>query len=195
MRYKPDAHAGLGRQAMKIAIAMMLCLVSGAAAAVGTAAAADAVKAPQPAKPVDAGFWSGRWYEVGRTPKDFNKDCVAGTTDFVTRDGGPYEADACHDKTPDGKEEDIGGAMKILNPGQNTKITVTYHLAFIPIHVENWVLDHGDDWMILGTPDLSEVHIYTRDAHPPQPLVDRLAKEIRDVGYTGELQMPPQTKP
>ena len=73
--------------------------------------------------------------------------------------------------------------------------THSYHLAFIPIHVENWVLDHDQGWMILGTPDMAEVHIYTRDPHPPQDLADRLAKEVRDLGYAGELQMPPQTRP
>jgi apolipoprotein D and lipocalin family protein len=160
-----------------------------------TGFAADAPKAPEPAKPVDAAsFFAGRWYEIGRTPKSFNKDCVAGTTDFQMKDGGLYEADACHDNTSDGKEETIGGAMKILNPGQGTKVSVAYHLAFIPIHVENWVLDHGDDWMILGTPDMSEVHIYTRAPHPAPASVDKWAKQVRDMGYAGELQMPAQTK-
>jgi apolipoprotein D and lipocalin family protein len=160
------------------------------------AAIAATAKAPEPAKPVDAAsFWTGRWYEIARTPKSFNKDCVAGTTDYQMKDGGLYEADACHDKTPDGKEDTIGGAMKILNPGQNTKIDVGYRVAFIPIHVENWVLDHDAGWMILGTPDLAEVHIYSREPHPDQALVDRLTKEIRDTGYTGELQFPAQSKP
>ena len=176
---------------MKIAAALMTVLV----ATTGIAFAADAPKAPEPAKPVDAAsVFAGRWYEIGRTPKSFNKDCVAGTTDFQMKDGGLYEADACHDKTPDGKEETIGGAMKILNPGQNTKIDVAYHLAFIPVHVENWVLDHAEDWMILGTPDMAEVHIYTREPHPAPALIDRLSKQVRDMGYTGELQMPAQIK-
>ena len=162
-----------------------------------TAFAADAPKAPEPAKPVDAAsVFAGRWYEIGRTPKSFNKDCVAGTTNYQPKDGGIYEQDACHDKTPDGKEESIGGPLKILNAGQNTKVDVAYRLfGFVPTHVENWVLDHGEDWMILGTPDMSEVHIYSRDPHPAPALVDRLAKEVRDLGYAGELQMPAQTKP
>ena len=175
---------------MKTAILMTFLLASGAAFA------ADAAKAPEPAKPVEAtSFFAGRWYEIGRTPKSFNKDCVAGTTDYQMKNGGLYEADACHDNTPDGKEETVGGAMKILNPGANTKIDVGYRLAFIPIHVENWVLDHDAGWMILGTPDMSEVHIYTREPHPAQPLVDKLTKEIRDMGYAGELQFPAQSKP
>ena len=42
------------------------------------AVAADAPKAHEPARPVEASsFWAGRWYEIGRTPKSFNKDCMA----------------------------------------------------------------------------------------------------------------------
>ena len=67
--------------------------------------AADAPKAPEPAKPVDAAsFYAGRWYEVGRTPKSFNAGCVAGYTDYQTKNGALSERDGCHDKTPDGKE-------------------------------------------------------------------------------------------
>ena len=175
---------------MKITILLTLML------SVTAAVAADKPKAPEPAKPVEAAsFWAGRWYEVARTPKSFNRDCVAGASDFSMKDGGLYELDGCHDKTPDGKLDTIGGPVKILNPGQGTKVDVAYHVAFIPIHVENWVLDHGEDWSILGTPDMSEVHIYTREPHPPQALIDRLSKEIRDAGYVGELQYPAQSRP
>lgn len=175
---------------MKAAISLILLLTT------GVAVAADKPKAPEPAKPVEASsFWTGRWYEIARTPKSFNRDCVAGTSDFQMKDGGLYELDGCHDKTPDGKEDTIGGPVKILNPGQGTKVDIAYHVAFIPIHVENWVLDHDAGWSILGTPDMSEVHIYTREPHPSQALIDRLSKEVRDAGYAGELQYPAQSRP
>ena len=162
------------------------------------ALAADAPKAPQPLKTVDtASFYAGRWFEIGRTPKSFNKDCVAGTTDFQSRDGGLYEMDACHDKTPDGREETIGGPLKILNPGQNSKVDVAYRaiFGFVPIHREYWVLDHTDGWSIMGSPDLTEVNLYTRDPRPEQALVEKMTKEIKDMGYTGELEFPAQGTP
>ena len=180
---------------MKTAILLTFLFASTAAFAAGAAVAADAPKAPQPAKPVDAAsFWAGRWYEIARTPNSYNRDCVAAVSDFAMKGGGLSESDACHDKTPDGKEETIVSPVKILNPGQNSKVDVTYHLVFIPVHVENWVLDHEEGWSILVTPDLKTVHIYTREPHPPQALIDRLTKQIRDTGYAGELQFPAQTK-
>ncbi len=181
---------------MRFAGGLMIVLFTGTCA--GPAIAADAPKAPQPAKLVDASsFYAGRWYEIGRTPKSFNKDCVAGTTDFQNKDGGLYEQDACHDKTPDGKEEAIGGPLKILNPGQDSKVDVAYRaiFGFVPIHREYWVLDHTEAWSIMGSPDLSEVNLYTRDPHPDPALVEKMTKEIRDLGYAGELQFPAQAGP
>jgi apolipoprotein D and lipocalin family protein len=167
-------------------------------AASGIVFAADAPKAPEPAKPVDAGtFFAGRWYEIGRTPKDFNKDCVAGYTDYQNKGGALSEHDGCHDKTPDGKEEALDGAMKILNPGQDSKVTATYHAMFglVPIHREYWVLDHGDAWAITASPDMTDVSLYTREPHPAPALVERMTKQIKDLGYAGELQFPAQAKP
>jgi len=183
---------------MKMATVLLSSLVVLPGLAAGVTLAADAPKASQPAKPVDAAsFFAGRWYEIGRTPKSFNKDCVAGTTDFHNRDGGLYEQDACHDKTPDGKEEAIGGALKILNPGQNSKVDVAYRALFglVPIHREYWVLDHTDGWSIMGSPDMTEVNLYVRDPHPEPALLDKMTKEIKNMGYAGQLEFPAQSVP
>lgn len=179
---------------MKNAAALMMSLGLSTAMAF----AADVPKAPEPAKPVDAtSFYAGRWYEIGRTPKSFNKGCVAGTTDFQTKDGGLYERDACHDKMPDGKEEEIGGPLKILNPGPNSKVDVAYRaiFGFVPIHREYWVLDHTDGWFIIASPDMTEVNLYTRDPRPASALVEHMTKEIKDLGYAGELEFPAQSAP
>ncbi|MBA2588270.1 MAG: lipocalin family protein [Alphaproteobacteria bacterium] len=154
---------------------------------------AAAPKAPEPARPVDAAsFFAGRWYEIGRTPKSFNAGCVAGVTDYQSKDGGIFERDACHDKTPDGKEESIGGPLKILNPGTNTKVDVTYRAlgGLFPIHREYWVLDHGDSWFMIANPEMTEVNLYTREPRPAQVLVDRMTKQIKDLGYAGPLEFP-----
>jgi apolipoprotein D and lipocalin family protein len=183
---------------MRPSAALTVGPIFGLCLAASMAPAADVPKAPEPAKPVDAAsFYAGRWYEIGRTPKSFNAGCVAGTTDFQTKDGGLYEQDACHDKSPDGKEEDIGGPLKILNPGQNNKVNVAYGalFGFVPIHREYWVLDHTDGWAIMGSPDLTEVNLYTRDPHPAPAVVEKMTKEIKDMGYSGQLEFPAESTP
>ena len=175
---------------MKTAAALALLVLT------ALPAFAAAPKAPEPAKLVDAAsFYAGRWYEIGRTPKSFNAGCVAGVTDYQAKDGGITERDACHDKTPDGKEQAVSGPLKILNPGANTKVDVAYRIlgGLFPIHREYWVLDHGEDWFIIAGPDMTEVNLYSRAPHPPQALVDRMSKEIKDLGYAGQLEYPAQS--
>ena len=170
----------------------MLAALTTASAAHG----ADAPTAPEPAKSVDAAsFYAGRWYEIVRTPLRLTDGCVAGYTDYKTKDGGLYERDACRDKTPEGEEKVIGGPLTILNPGQNSKVHVTYHvfLGLIPINRDYWMLDHTDAWFIEATPDMSFVDLYTRSPHPAPALVDQMTSQIRAMGYTGKLESPAQS--
>jgi apolipoprotein D and lipocalin family protein len=168
-------------------------LVFAMAMPAGIAFAADTSRAPEPAKDVDAArFYTGRWYEIGRTPLSLTDGCVAGYTDYQTNNRGLYERDACRDKTPQGEEEVIGGQLTILNPGQNSKVHVTYHvfLGLIPINRDYWMLDHADGWFIEATPDMTFVDLYTRDPNPAPALIDQMTKEIRSLGYTGKLEFP-----
>jgi apolipoprotein D and lipocalin family protein len=57
------------------------------------------------------------------------------------------------------------------------------------------VLDHGDSWAITAAPDMTDVSLYTREPHPAPALVERLTKQVKDMGYAGELQFPAETKP
>src|ERR1700759_3098431 len=110
-------------------MAMREMMVACAMLTAGAAQAADAPRRREPARPVGAAsFYAGRWYEIGRTPMKLTDGCVAGYTDYQAKGDGLYQRDACRDKTPDGKEKVIGGPLKILNPGQNTKVHVSYHL-------------------------------------------------------------------
>jgi apolipoprotein D and lipocalin family protein len=160
-----------------------------------TPALAAAPKAPEPAKPIDAAsFFQGRWYEIGRTPMSLTDGCVAGYTDYVLKGADKLDVrDACRDKTPAGKEKVIGGPAKILNPGQNTKIHVSYRLfGAIPIAREYWMLDHGDGWFVQATPAMDMVNLYTRDPHPSKALVDEMTARVKAAGYdVGKLEYPP----
>ena len=150
--------------------------------------AGSAAVAPEPAKPIDvARFFTGRWYEIARTPLGLTKNCVAGTTDYVTGpDGVLVDHDACRMDTPDGKVRHFNGPVTILNPGVNNKVRVDYTLfGFVPIHVTYWMLDHGDDynWFLVATPDFKNVSMFTRDPRPPQSEVDSLTARAKALGY------------
>jgi apolipoprotein D and lipocalin family protein len=161
----------------------------------------DASTAPQPAKPIDtARFYSGRWYEIARTPMMFTNGCVAGTTDFFHRpDGQLIERDACRRGTPTGSEKIFQGPADILNPGENTKITVHYTLyGFIPVSQTYWMLDHADDysWFIVSTPTLSNIALLGRTPRPSAAEIAALTARAQNLGYdTSKLEYPEEFPP
>jgi apolipoprotein D and lipocalin family protein len=176
---------------------MKTTVVAAAAAALLAASVhgawAQAPKAPEPVKPVDAAsFFAGRWYEIGRTPMSLTDGCVAGYTDYLKKGDRLEQRDACRDKTPAGKEKVIAGPLKILNPGQNTKVHVSYRFAgVIPIARDYWMLDHGDGWFIQATPGMDMINIYTRDPRPPPALVAELTERTKTLGYDpAKLEFP-----
>jgi len=170
---------------------VLLALALSAAGA--PAAFAAPPKAPEPAKPVEAkSFFAGRWYEIGRTPMSLTDGCVAGYTDYLRKGDDLTQRDACRDKTPAGKEKVIAGPLKILNPGQNTKVHVSYRLfGAIPIGREYWMLDHGEGWFIQATPAMDMINIYTRDPRPSAELIAELTARTKALGYdVGKLEFP-----
>jgi len=152
--------------------------------------------APQPAKPIDpAQFYTGRWFEIARTPISLTTGCVAGTTDFYdTTYGQLIERDACHKGGPSGPEKVFKGPVDMLNPGENTKFVVHYTLFYVlPLSVTYWILDHGQnyDWFIVSTPSFKQVAILDRDPHPSPATIAELTARTRELGYdTSKLEFP-----
>jgi apolipoprotein D and lipocalin family protein len=151
--------------------------------------------APQPKKPIDAAqFYTGRWYEIARTPMHLTDGCVAGTTDYYkTADGQLMDRDACRDGTPEGKEKTFAGPVTILNP-ENTKVSVRYTVfGIFPVSKTYWMLDHGDDyrWFIVSDPSFKNVSLFTRAAQPSPDEVKALTARAQALGYdTSKLEYP-----
>jgi apolipoprotein D and lipocalin family protein len=169
-----------------------------ALAGCATAGQGDGAAAPEPAKPIDAAqLYTGTWYEVARTPMHITDGCVAGTTEYVTGDTGELvERDACRMGAPEGKEKVIQGPVRILNPGQNTKIVVHYTVyGIIPITRNYWLIDHGDDyqWFIFTNPAFTQVSVFTRAKQPGQARIAELTARLQSLGYDPKkLEYPTQ---
>jgi apolipoprotein D and lipocalin family protein len=156
------------------------------ALALSACAAGPTTQAPQPAKPIDAAsFYTGTWYEIGRTPIFLTDGCVAGTTKFYTDpDGRLIERDACHKGDPSGPEKVFKGVVHVDNPGENTKITVHYRLyGFLPVTQQYWMLDHTADWFIVSDPAEQHVDILARDPRPSDADVAFWKARIVALGY------------
>jgi apolipoprotein D and lipocalin family protein len=158
-------------------------------------------KAPEPVKAIDAArFYTGRWYEIGRTPMKLTDGCVAGTTDYYTdADGKLIDKDACRVGDPSGKEKTFSGPVTILNPGQNTKVKVDYKVfGFFTAPRTYWMLDHDDDysWFIVSDPEFKNLSLFTRAPRPSPDMVSRLNDRAKSLGYDiGKLEYPAQFPP
>ncbi len=173
-------------------LALAALSVTAVAAMTGKAAA------PSPTARVDADkLFSGRWAEIGRTPMKLTDGCVAGATTYTKISATRVNVrDTCQDKTPTGKEKAIGGPGKILDPGMNTKLHVSYKVfGFLPLGRDYWILDHGEDysWFISADPAFKNLWIYTRDPRIGRAEVERLVSRAKALGYdTSKLEFPAQ---
>ena len=174
---------------------MLAALSTTAAMAMATTARPAA---PTPAKSVDLDrLFSGRWAEIGRTPMKLTDGCVAGATTYTRLSATRLKVrDTCQDKTPTGKEKAIGGPGKILDPGTNTKLRVSYRfMGVIPLDRDYWILDHADDysWFISADPAFKNLWIYARNPRVGQAEVDGLVARAKAMGYdTSKLEFPAQ---
>lgn len=186
------------RRALKISVLPALCL---GLASCATLFGSPPPAAPQPAKPIAmSSFFTGRWYEIARTPMSLTNDCMAGTTDFFTRpDGTLVERDQCRKGSPAGPAKTFQGPIHILNPGENNEFTVRYLIyGFIPLTAHYWVLDRADDysWFIVSTATFQNVAILDRAPNPPQAEIDALTARVRALGYDpAKLEYPPRFPP
>jgi len=172
---------------MKLATAVCAFLLL--AIAVPAAAAA-----PQPTKPVPANLYTGRWYEIARTPNHMQTDCEASTTDFSGWSAGVFSAvQTCHSGAPSGPKRTISVQGHVLPASQNAKM----QLAMLGglLSKEYWILDRSQDsaWLIMATPDARYVWLMSR-----QPVLSAAARQaamsrLQALGFNlGRLAFPQQ---
>lgn len=149
--------------------------------ALATPAAAGA---PQPVKPVAPTLFSGRWYEIARTPNMMQKDCQGATSEFSGWANGAFRVvQTCHAGAPAGTAKTFNAKARIIPATNNAKMKMMFFGGMIS--QEYWILDHADDngWAIMGTPGGKYVWLMSR-----RPILDPATKaaalqHVRALGY------------
>jgi len=183
-----DAFRGECSRKMPMKLATTVC------ALLLRAIAVPATAAPQPAKPVPANLYTGRWYEIARTPNHLQIDCEASTTDFSGWVAGVFSAvQTCHSGAPGGPKRTVTVQGHVLPESQNAKM----QLAMLGglISKEYWILDRSQDnaWLIMATPDARYVWLMSR-----QPVLSAAARaaamsRLQALGFNlGRLAFPQQ---
>ena len=152
-------------QLTRLASALAACVTL---ASTGLAGAALATPMPEPAvkaqpRPAPANLYTGRWFEIARTPNSMQADCQAATTDFSGWAAGAFKAvQTCHKGSPSGPLKVMKVDGKVLPASQNAKIQLGILGGLVS--QEYWILDHASDnsWLIMATANQHYVWLMSR---------------------------------
>lgn len=143
--------------------------------------------APQPAKPVPLSSYSGRWFEIARTPNKLQRDCSGASVDYRIERNRVHAVQRC---TPAGQNTArvFRSSGRILDPGANTKTRLTFAGFWSQ---EYWVIDHAADWAIIGDPSGRYLWIMARAPALPTEALEAAMSRVRQLGYdAGRLEFP-----
>jgi apolipoprotein D and lipocalin family protein len=152
-------------------------------------ASAALAAATPPTKPVAAEFYTGRWYEIARTPNSGQRNCQAPTTDFATEGASFKVRQVCHRGSPLGEEKVFSTTGRIIPGSENTRFTMSF-LGGLKKQ-EYWVLDSASDrsWAIMATPGGNYVWLIARTPGMPAASQAVAVERVRALGYA-KLEFP-----
>src|SRR5690349_25159834 len=146
--------------------------------------------AQQPSKPVAASFYTGKWYEISRTPNSGQRDCQAPTTEFTGKgDAGFSVHQICRKGSASGAAKVFDTTGQILSGTQNAKFKMSF-LGGLKKQ-EYWVLDCAEDhsWAIMATPGGNYVWLISRKPDMPAATKAVALERVRALGYE-KLEFP-----
>ncbi|MBO9557482.1 MAG: lipocalin family protein [Caulobacter sp.] len=148
--------------------------------------------AKPPAKPIPTSFYSGKWYEIARTPNVGQRDCEAPTTEFTETGGDGFSVhQICRKGSAGGAAKAFNTTGKILAGSHNTRFTMSF-LGGLKKQ-EYWVLDCADDhsWAIMATPGGNYVWLLSRQAVMAPGAKAQALERVKALGYS-KLEYPQQ---
>jgi len=147
------------------------------------------VDAPVTAEAVDLGRYTGRWYEIARLPMPFQKTNEAAIAEYGSNADGTISVRNIAIR-PDGSQRDIRGYAKVLNPPENTKLTVRFKTWFgplIPVPKDGnyWILHVDEDYeeAIVGTPNRKYLWLLARTPTVPDAHYEALVAKANRLGF------------
>ena len=138
---------------------------------------------PRTVESLDLGRYAGTWYEIASFPSWFQRDCVATQATYTLRDDGQVGvANACREKTLDGKWNGIEGVAWPAVPGDFTKLKVQF---FWPLRGDYWVLalDPEYRWSLVGHPNRDYLWVLSRTRALDDATYAQILKLASAQGY------------
>lgn len=134
----------------------------------------------QPMPRVDVARYMGRWYEIARYPKWFERDCHGVTADYTLQaDGTVAVINTCRKKTLDGKLA-TAKAWSVDPSGSRYKVQF-----FWPFNGPYWIvaLDPDYRWAVVGHPKRTSLWILSRTPQLDPRVESDILRRIAALDY------------
>lgn len=120
--------------------------------------------------------FSGLWYEIARTPNDFEKKCVAATVEYTLTSSNEYEVtNRCFDTKIGGDLIVYNGKGKTLQPNSASKLKLTYFWVFSrEYHLIHW----DQAYAVMASSDFQNLWIMSRTPQMPKATLDGIVKKL-----------------
>ncbi|ARP83813.1 hypothetical protein CAL12_25380 [Bordetella genomosp. 8] len=183
---------------MQIRACLVCVLLCGCFAAMGALlpapAIADKLPAPTPVPSVDVRSILGKWYEIARLPRFYQRYCVSDSiAQYVARDERTISIEnSC--RTKDGDIRTAHGTAHLLPGSNNAKLEVTF---LPPFSSDYWIIGLAPDysWSVVGSPGRQSLWILARTPQLPTAALDKARSIARAEGYpVDELVYTPQSE-
>ncbi len=126
--------------------------------------------------------YMGRWYEIARYPKWFEKNCYGVTADYALRPDGTLSVlNTCHEGSSRGPVRTASGrAWK--TGASNARLRVRF---FWPFSSPYWIIELDPDyrWAVVGHPQRKYLWILSRTPKLPQKVEAGILKRLAALGY------------
>jgi len=140
--------------------------------------------APQPRRNMEANAYSGRWFEIARTPNAQQRNCQAPTSDWSRAANGQLSVtQTCRRGSPTGRATTTRVGARITDTRTNAKVTLSF-LGGIRKQ-EYWMIDRADDsgWAIMGTPGGNYVWVLSRSSTLAPAVRAQVLSRLTALGY------------
>lgn len=120
--------------------------------------------------------FSGLWYEIARTPNEYEKNCVAASVEYTLSAMDKYEVtNRCFDTKIGGDLIVYNGKGQTLKPGSASRLRLTYFWVFSR---EYHLYHYDNDYAVMASNDFENVWIMSRS---PQLSKEKLSVALRKL--------------
>ncbi len=130
---------------------------------------------------VDLQRYSGKWYELARTPNRFQKKCIRDVTAEYTLSGETVQVQNSCVKA-DGTQSVIRGKARVADKATGAKLKVTF---FWPFSGDYWILglDPEYRWAVVGSPGRKYLWILSRTRSLSNDEMEQALRIAEQNGY------------